>query len=134
MGEADLPELVVERCGSSRREQLAAFILAMIDGVGSTGLVGMPEPHAEALAAFRSFNYERIYLRDESREQGAQVIEVLRALVEHLVERPERFPRPPGDDVVRAAVGYVGGMTDRFAMRCAVDWLGWDPTRLPRGV
>ena len=134
VGEADLPELVVERCGSSRREQLAAFILAMIDGVGSTGLVGMPEPHAEALAAFRSFNYERIYLREESREQGAQVIEVLRALVEHLVERPERFPRPPGDDVVRAAVGYVGGMTDRFAMRCAVDWLGWDPSRLPRGV
>jgi dGTPase len=35
---------------------------------------------------------------------------------------------------VRAAVAYVAGMTDRFAMALAVSELGWDPARLPRGV
>ena len=128
-----LPEPVVERCGATRREQLAAFIHGMIDGIASTGVVGMPPGQAEALAAFRAFNYEHIYLRAESRELGEQVVAVLRALVEHLSEHPERLPRS-GDDPMRAAVGYVGGMTDRFAMRCAVEWLGWDPARLPRGV
>ncbi len=34
---------------------------------------------------------------------------------------------------VRAAVGYVAGMTDRFACRQAVALLGWDPAKLPEG-
>ena len=40
----------------------------------------------------------------------------------------------PGDDAVRAAVAYVGGMTDRFAFDTAVAVLGWDRAALPRGV
>jgi dGTPase len=35
---------------------------------------------------------------------------------------------------VRAAVGYVGGMTDRYAFQAAVAHLGWDPARLPAGI
>ena len=35
---------------------------------------------------------------------------------------------------VRAAVTYVGGMTDRFAFQSAVAHLGWDPSRLPVGI
>ena len=38
------------------------------------------------------------------------------------------------EDPVRAAVAYVGGMTDRFAFDTAVAVLGWDRARLPRGV
>jgi dGTPase len=35
---------------------------------------------------------------------------------------------------VRAAVAYVAGMTDRYAMTCAVADLGWDRRSLPRGI
>src|SRR5205807_1201391 len=35
---------------------------------------------------------------------------------------------------MRAAVTYVGGMTDRFAFQSAVAHLGWDPSRLPVGI
>ena len=35
---------------------------------------------------------------------------------------------------LRAAVAYVGGMTDRYACRQAVTLLGWDPSRLPQGI
>jgi hypothetical protein len=31
-------------------------------------------------------------------------------------------------------VRYVSGMTDRFALRLAVDRLGWSPDDLPTGV
>ena len=48
----------------------------------------MEEEEAEALAAFRACNYERIYLRDASLRQGDAVIGVLRALVEHFSDRP----------------------------------------------
>jgi dGTPase len=117
----ELPAIVRERCGDTRREQLSAFIGAVLDGIVHTGRVGMAPEMADALAAFRTFNYERIYLREASRQQGALVIDVLRALVDHFT--PERG--------VEGAVTYVAGMTDRFAFSTAEKSLGWDPRRLP---
>ncbi len=57
----------------------------------------MEEEEAEALAAFRACNYERIYLREASLRQGEAVVGVLRALVEHFADRPApRRRRAPG--------------------------------------
>jgi len=135
----DLNELVLERCGSTRRTQLAAFIGAMIDATESTGRIGMSTDHAEALAAFRAFNYERIYLRPESREQAARVVEMLQGLVEYLAADATRLPtRLLTDDseegIRRASVEWVAGMTDRYARRVAGEWLGMAPEALPRGI
>jgi dGTPase len=136
-----LPLEVRERCGTRRGEQLGAFIDAMVTTIVETGVIGMDTDHAEALAAFRGFNYEHIYLRDESVAQGKAVVEVLRALVEHFAQRPSAIPdsaraglAPGSPDAVVAAVRYVSGMTDRYAFRTAVDRLGWDPDRLPQGI
>ncbi len=38
------------------------------------------------------------------------------------------------DTAVRLAVGYVAGMTDRFACVQAIARLGWPADRLPRGL
>ena len=132
--EADeLPRIVAERCGTRRGPQLGTFINAIIDTVGETGVVGMDARHAEALAAFRAFNYERIYLRDASREQADRVVAMLRALVEHYAAHPELVEDQPGGPLERA-VAYVAGMTDRFACRSAVELLGWPAERLPTGI
>lgn len=135
----DLPRDVVEICGRRRGDQLATFVHAVVDCVSRNGVVGMRAEVADALAALRAFNYERIYTRPESLAQSEAVIAVLRALVEHYAGRPDTLPDPqpldPGTPgAVRAAVTYVGGMTDRYAFRSAVDVLGWDPTRLPQGI
>ncbi len=58
------------RCGSSRRQQLGTFINAMIATTRASGVIGMDARHAEALAAFRAFNYDSIYMRDASRLQA----------------------------------------------------------------
>ena len=92
-----------------------------------------------SVAEFRRFNYEHVYLRPASRAQGDAVIALLRALVEHYADRPNLLP--DGHDVdagseeaLRVAVGYVGGMTDRFACRQALALLGWDRAKLPVGI
>lgn len=135
----DLDEMVLDRCGSSRRTQLAAFIGAMIDATESTGRIAMTKDHAEALAAFRAFNYERIYLRPASREQAALVVRMLQGLVEYLAADATRLPaRLLTDDseegIRRASVEWVAGMTDRYARRVAGEWLGMSPEELPRGI
>ena len=139
-----LPLEVRSLCGERRSHQLGAFIGGVVSATLRTGQVGMEEEVAEALAAFRTCNYERIYLRDASLRQGEAVVAVLRALVEHFSDRPHLITEragPDADDVVggsevavRAAVTYVAGMTDRFAFRQAVALLGWDPAKLPAGV
>ncbi|MDZ7676957.1 MAG: HD domain-containing protein [Acidimicrobiales bacterium] len=142
----DLPELVRERAGATRRAQLDSFIGAVVDAATSTGTIGMAEPMAETLAVFRRFNYDHIYMRPESVAQAKLVIDVLRNLVEHYADLPEPLPldgigastpidRPPGSpDALHQAVTYVGGMTDRYAFTQAVTLLGWERTRLPMGI
>jgi dGTPase len=134
-----LPTVVRDRCGTSRREQLGAFIYGMIDAATGAGRVGMVARQAEALAAFRKFNYENIYLRPASQHQAAAVISLLRALVEHYADRPHELPDANeftggSADALHAAVTYVGGMTDRFACRQGVALLDWPLDQLPRGI
>ena len=126
--------------------QLRAFVDGLVEGITTTGQVGMRADLAEALAALRAFNYEHIYLRPASVAQADSVVSVLQALVDHFADRPNTLPAGAvgagGDlglaagspEAVRAAVTYVGGMTDRFAFQSAVAHLGWDPARLPVGI
>ena len=138
----ELPEVVRRRCGTRRGAQLGAFINAMIRTINETGVIGMDAAHAEALSAFRAFNYEAIYLRDSSREQAGAVVSMLRGLVEYYAEHPLEIPDvneglvSPADDASRVheAVAYVAGMTDRYACRLALEVLHWPVEQLPRGV
>ena len=136
----DLPAVVRARCGNRRSDQLGAFIRAVIATIQDTGFVGVDANHAEALAAFRAFNYEAIYLRDASREQASAVVGMLRALVEFFAAHPEALPSDStsleggSPAALHEAVAYVAGMTDRFACRRAVTLLDWPIDQLPRGI
>ena len=140
----DLPAEVRDVVGTRRSAQIGTFVLAVLDAIDRTGQVGMTEPAASALAAFRAFNFERIYLRPAALRQAERVIRLLRGLVDHFVDAPRRIPdarparsrrrvrarpRPP-----RSRSSYVSGMTDRFALGLGVELLGWRPDDLPRGV
>ena len=146
-----LPSIVAERCGRDRSTQLGTFVRAMVTATMTSGRVGMAPDIAEALAAFRKFNYEHIYLRPASERQSDAVIALLRALVEHYADRPHALPQATtaavlGDGIdvahidagsaaaLRAAVGYVAGMTDRFACQQGLAQLNWDPSKLPAGI
>lgn len=144
-----LPAIVAERCGRDRSRQLGTFVRAMVTATTATGRIGMVPDIAEALAEFRRFNYEFVYLRPASQQQAAAVVSLLRALVEHYADRPHAIPHQTiaaalgeradyvdagGPEALRAAVAYVAGMTDRYACQQGLAQLGWDPAKLPRGI
>jgi dGTPase len=137
---AELPEVVRVVLGTTRREQLAVLIRALISCIRDTGTVGMATEFAQALAALRAFNYERIYNRPASIVQGESVVRLLTALVERFTADPALLPgestdaSDPVPDPVQAAVAYVAGMTDRFAFDTAVHLLGWPVDDLPEGI
>jgi dGTPase len=142
-----LPAVVRSRIGTDRSRQLGTLVRAMITATADTGRIGMVEPVAEALASFRRFNYEHIYMRPASRSQADAVVDLLQALVEHYADRPNLLPLDDRVDrdtargvdagsaeALRAAVTYVSGMTDRFACRQAMALMAWDRDRLPIGI
>src|SRR3954471_2620677 len=92
LGADDLPVEVADVVGVDRSEQIGRFVHAVFDGIDATGRVAMCEPHATALAAFRAFNFERIYLRPASVRQAERVIALLRGLVDHFVDTPANMP------------------------------------------
>jgi dGTPase len=134
-----LPPLVRGRVGTDRSTQLGTFVRAMIEATAQSGRIGMLDAFAEALAEFRRFDYEHIYMRPASTAQADAVIAMLRALVEHYADRPTLLPDAAALDAgspeaLRAAVTYVGGMTDRFACRQAMALLDWPREQLPAGI
>ncbi len=139
---AQLPDIVRTRCGERRGRQLHTFINSMIQATATTGLIGMVPDTADALAAFRQFNYDQVYLRPDSQVQAQAVIDLLRSLVDHFASNPRDLPEAadflPADPnsmmAVRNAVTYVGGMTDRFACRQAVTLLDYNVSKLPQGI
>ncbi|CAB5077902.1 MAG: HD domain-containing protein [Actinobacteria bacterium] len=131
---ADLPLEVTEVLGATRRQQLHSLIGAVIRTATATGIIGMDTTSASALTALRSFNYERIYNRHDSIQQGQAVIDVLTALVEHFIASPQSLPTVSHGDPITAAVTYVAGMTDRFAFDTATRLLNWPSERRPLGI
>ena len=130
-----LPAMVRSRAGETRSAQLHAFITGMIEAARQNGRIGMVPAVAEALAEFRRFNYEHVYLRPAAQQQAHAVIQVLQADRPHLLGAERAAGVDAGSKAaLRVAVGYVAGMTDRYACRQAVALLDWDRARLPRGI
>ena len=139
VAEHDLPTEVLDTVGGDRRTQLHGFITSMIDASASAGAIGLDPTTAQGLAAFRAFNFDRIYLRPDARAQAASVIDLLQQLTEWLILHPAHIgtgvsPDRSIDEITAYAVQYVSGMTDRFALNLAVEHLGWQRDALPRGV
>ncbi len=142
---SEVPSLVADRCGRTRSTQLRAFVHDVVSVAAHSGEVALSEEMGEALAALRRFNYERIYLRPASVEQSRRVVDMLSCLVEHYSSHPSEMPAQhagaagtPAPEAgsgaaLSSAVGYVAGMTDRFACVQALARLGWTADRLPRG-
>jgi len=139
VGERDLPDAVTDIVGGDRRAQLHGFITAMVDASANAGAIGLDKATADALAAFRAFNYDRIYLRPEARDQAASVIKLLQQLTEWLILHPSHIGEgvaagATSELITAEAVRYVSGMTDRFALNLAVEHLGWERAALPRSA
>ena len=98
-------------------QQIGAFVLAVLDAIDRTGRVGMTEPAASALAAFRAFNFERIYLRPAARRQADTVDRPARAASS--TTSPTRRADPVGARPAMHADARCRARRRRPRSRCA---------------
>jgi dGTPase len=117
---ADLPADALATFGEPGREWVSRMIHAVIDESLRAGEVAMDPEIREAMNRFRSFMFERVYRRPESRRQAEKAIRLLRNLVDYFLEHPGEMPesyRHRELPVVEQVIDVVAGMTDRYALR-----------------
>ena len=106
--------------GTPGREWVSTMIHAVIEESHRQGVVAMAPTVLEAMNGFRSFMFESVYLRPESKLQAAKAVRILRDLVDHYLENPDDMPenyRHRDEPLVSQVLDVVAGMTDRYALR-----------------
>jgi dGTPase len=116
---ADVPGRARNRFGSTSRDWINQMIRAVIDHSISTGSVGMDAPTLDVMNDLRDFMFANVYLRPEAESQKNRAIGVITNLVDYFINHPAEVPETttaPDADPTTAAVDYVAGMTDRYAL------------------
>jgi dGTPase len=115
----DLPDKAIRRFGSSSREWINQMIRAVIDHSLASNQVSMEAATLETMHELREFMFRNVYLRPEAEEQKQRAIGTITNLVDYFIHHPQEVPPSttvPEADPVTAAIDYVAGMTDRYAL------------------
>ena len=108
----DLPAGEIDLLGDRGSRRIDALVHDLVETSERTGDVVQSEEIGSAMLSLRSFMFERVYLGPEARAEHVRA----RATVQRIFDRlADRGDEP--DDIV----GFVAGMTDRFALDYAAE-------------
>ena len=116
----DLPPRIIDTFGAPGRDWIAAMVESVIASSLAAGEVTMDHDRLQCMHELRDWMFQNVYLRPEAVEQAHKATKVVIDLVNWYVEHPEEVPdtyRVPDSDPLQAAVDYVAGMSDKYAMR-----------------
>ncbi|MCR5295042.1 MAG: deoxyguanosinetriphosphate triphosphohydrolase [Lachnospiraceae bacterium] len=120
--EEDIPEGLRKLLGYSTRERLNTFIHDLVENSEGKDSVQMSDRIGRAMQELRSFLFENLYTNPAAKREEAKATRMVEALYQHYIERPEdmkeEFVRriAGGEKKERAALDYISGMTDQYAM------------------
>ena len=106
----ELPQDEIEVLGPTGSTRIDTLVHDLVETSERIGDIRQGEEVGAAMLALRAFMFERVYLGPHTRPEHERAMEVVRRIFEHLVGR---------GDPVEAAVDYLSGMTDRFALEYA---------------
>jgi dGTPase len=106
----DLPAHEIELLGSTGTARIDTLVHDLIETSEQAGEIVQSEEIGAAMLALRSFMFERVYLGPQVLPEHERARTTIEAIFAHLVGR--------GDDP-DAAIDFVAGMTDRYALTYA---------------
>jgi dGTPase len=115
----DLPDHLVARFGPPGRAWIESMLTMVVDASVEAGAVTMRADDLAAMHELRGWMFDHVYLRPEAQAQSERGVRVIRDLVGHFRRHPDEIPaayRVPGSSDLQAAVDYVAGMSDKYAI------------------
>ena len=129
----DLPERANRVLGTTHSQRINSLVTGIVQASWpASGLadeppdekpvIGMDPEAREAMVELREYMFQNLYLPLGKTRQSEVGREVVKLLYHYFVDNAEEIPPPyfsPGVEPDRAAVDYVAGMTDHYAIRQA---------------
>jgi dGTPase len=109
LSETDLPSETTEVLGATHAKRITRMVGDLVNVSAGADEIAMSDDVFEAMATTRKFLFEEVYLGRVGAATSAAVDEILSTLLRHHAGA--------GKEDAVAAVDYVAGMTDRFALR-----------------
>jgi dGTPase len=129
----DLPEKANRTLGTTHSQRLDSLVTGIVqeswpasgladEAIDGKPVIGMDPEAREAMMELRDYMFQNVYLPLGNTKQSEVGRDVVKLLYHYFLENAEEIPPPyfsPGADPDRAAVDYVAGMTDHYAIRQA---------------
>ena len=129
----DLPERANRVLGTTHSQRIDSLVTGIVQAswpasglaegpVENNPTIGMDPDAREAMVELREYMFEQLYLPLGKTKQSEVGRDVVKLLYHYFAENAEEIPPPyfsPGADPERAAVDFVSGMTDHYAVRQA---------------
>ena len=136
----DLPPVVNQTLGTTHSQRIDTLVTDIVyaswaasgaaseDGEPLTGesskspSITMSPGVRGAMNSLREFMFQEVYLTLGRSEESEVARDIIRLLYQELVNRPERIPAAyfyHEETVERAAIDFLSGMTDHYAIRLA---------------
>jgi dGTPase len=106
----DLPSAEIRLLGPTGSRRIDALVHDLVETSAQAGDIRQSEEVGSAMNALRTFMFERVYLPEGAAGEHVRARTTVHRIFDHLIERGEQ---------VDAAIDYVAGMTDRFALTYA---------------
>ena len=129
----DLPAEVNETLGTTHSQRINTLVTDVVGASWDASGDGAPSPDVTPTITMspivrrtanllREFMFQEVYLPLGRTEESAVAREIVRLLFQHFLECPEEIPHPyfqHEEDESQAALDYLSGMTDHYAIRQA---------------
>ncbi len=129
----DLPRIAIAVLGDSHSKRINTLVYDVINcswaATGpssgdekSTPVISLSQAVLKAMNTLRDFLFEQVYESSSIEEESEKGRETVRSLYHYFTKNPHRIPSEiltDGAEIERAAVDYIAGMTDLYAIRTA---------------
>ncbi len=130
----DFPSDLIEGLGRTHSKRVNTLVTDVImnswdctgsvelSNPGGTPWIRMSKDKTDLVTSLRDFMFERFYHKTSNSIEGLKASEIVEVLLDRFLERPQEIPenvKRTAEDVRHAAIDYVCGMTDNFALAMA---------------
>ncbi len=117
----DLPARSLRTFGATSTEWIGSMIDSVVRTSHATGTIAMDPADLDVMHELRDFMFATVYPSPMATAQKSRAIRVIRNLVDYFAAHPDEIPADSfvaeDSEPLEAAVDYVAGMTDRYALR-----------------
>ena len=122
----DIPAHLSSVLGNTHGTRINTMVSSVIEASADRNVIAMTPEIGEATMALRDFLRQRVYVNCIAKAEGQKAKDLLTALYQYYIEKPEQMPELYVRNIARDGLGrcvcdYVSGMTDRYAIAAYED-------------